>query len=1666
MAPLVVDPYDYLNFHHPAGRCLLGRRDGEEEPSLEMWIAVRNRVRFTRGDERTQRLVQTLLEAAGLPQPENRQRLVAVCVAGHPNPVAAAEVSELTDLARERSEESFRQELCRARRQLRCRYKHLEDLVEAARPQGGEVSAWQVLQQMRVLIVRLEPSHEEDWAALLGEMEGWSRGQDLAGAVALRSHIEALVGWYNPEAAQVGRARLCRDCHPVLDGRKRLLQAAWSELRRLESEARGAVRDQCGHSHPVVLPRDDARQDLETVLMSERVLMVSGVSGTGKSALVCSALDHLAEARGGEFESVYLNLRHLPQQSVVLRALLAAPLGEALAEMSAPRRLVVIDAADIAAETDETSLAAIVTEAAAADASVCVVAATEASETVRRIVAAAAGVTPRTHTVPALTDGEIDALAAAFPALGRMAASPRARELLRRPVIVDHLARAGISDTPLSEGAAMEVIWSKLVRGEPRQGQGSPDSRDQAMRRLAHNQLAPHDPDVVYAELDGEALAGLNRDGILRAARPLGAPLPDFAHDILRDFAVAKVLTSTGDPAGRVAEFGVPRWALPIARLACEALLSRCVDAEQSPAGVFDSLQAGFDDLASRGHSERWGLVAAEALLGASHPDMILKSAWPALLRNNSAGLRRLLGVLRLQHRTTPPARAVDAPAGSSVEAATPRSPAFRVVDMFAADAVVQQLLDAGTPPRLDEQVSELISDWLFVHVMRRTPAGHPTRAALADKIIERCRRRLAEAEAELARDRAPRGDDPESHVPSGPVPAIWPTRRRESVRPYQWIDETSIGHLGRLGADLSDAGEAALRTMAQQDPHYLQHAVDPPGNGQSLAHFSPALLADLVEAYYIDDRELEDLRMSPLEEGVRRHVRLGMFGPSSAYYLGPFLAMLYADFRRGIACINRLLNHAARARARMLLYPDFAARQNADIAEHTHMLSVTGEPRPYVGDSNVWRWYRGAAVGAEPCMSALQALEFVSDQHIRAGASSAEVASVLLESAESLAMVGLVTGILIRHIETDTGALDPFLAEPLIWRLERDRAFQERIDSPTADVPDLSNLQRRMWTLRHVAMVMLYGASGERIEHLRQIGQQLVATAAAQTQDDTSQEAQRHLAEARAWAAALDRDSYQFERHGNNETMSLQVDPATQTALAEATAEQDRLNSEYGLINRHTPSIPGGRVLDTAPDDVSADIAAAKSLISEPSNQAVTMTAEAVAAVAASAIETHFGRERSVAAPDLRWSAEVIISVAPSIQTSATRGTQRLLAGPLLHMGAACSIARGLPYLLLPAAAKLRRELKLGSTKAMRRLTALNEALATYDTASVRLAYARSLDAVWAAPCNSKLASRCHHRIAFKTVSRSYQDCVAPGPDRRKRRRTSQPTAIRVRNARALSRTDSRQVTPHGLTAAMRALGSAAVSGSCCQAEARRDLLILLDAHQRTMIVPEFGFDSSDSCSLVAARAALQQAAADHHEVLVNHVLASMPNAWMLAETLRAVATAAEENQHSAAAAQQCWPLIMDAVMDAAQHSALVADSLEGRMARAALIPNPPSEYMYQTRELANDPHRWADLLAWTPQVERWLAIAPGDRESIDQLVVAVRRLEVADQVDTGLRWIETLVQSTSAGAGRGSTWTLAEWLQERQPDLETEQQRARWQNLLDMQVVSGNTQIAHLAD
>jgi hypothetical protein len=62
------------------------------------------------------------------------------------------------------------------------------------------------------------------------------------------------------------------------------------------------------------------------------------------------------------------------------------------------------------------------------------------------------------------------------------------------------------------------------------------------------------------------------------------------------------------------------------------------------------------------------------------------------------------------------------------------------------------------------------------------------------------------------------------------------------------------------------------------------------------------------------------------------------------------------------------------------------------------------------------------------------------------------------------------------------------------------------------------------------------------------------------------------------------------------------------------------------------------------------------------------------------------------------------------------------------------------------------------------------------------------------------------------------------------------------------------------------------------------------------------------------------------------------------------------------------------------------------------------------------------------------------------------------------GLRWIERIV--AESGNNCASTFTLPEWLHERRADLVTEDQIARWQRIVDLLVVAGDSRVADLAD
>ena len=445
--------------------------------------------------------------------------------------------------------------------------------------------------------------------------------------------------------------------------------------------------------------------------------------------------------------------------------------------------------------------------------------------------------------------------------------------------------------------------------------------------------------------------------------------------------------------------------------------------------------------------------------------------------------------------------------------------------------------------------------------------------------------------------------------------------------------------------------------------------------------------------------------------------------------------------------------------------------------------------------------------------------------------------------------------------------------------------------------------------------------------------------------------------------------------------------------------------------------------------------------------------------ATAATAVELYFDGRADVVPEDLEWSVSILLEVASAIQAHPGDAFD----DSLFSQGPDRSAGRALPYLLLPAAAKVRRTHGFDTREGSDRLIALVGAVASSSSNEARLAFARGLDAVWHAPCGVSLDDRCHHMVAMDLVEDSFRDCALGSWDNRQQRRTIR--RLDPPPASSLAALDGSEMIVRRLTPALRATGSAAISSACSRDEAQETLEVLLAAHRRGMLVYDHGYHHSHSDSLVAARAALWQAIDGRDGPVLEHVDGYMSSSRLLSETLKAINVAGDEGSEAAEQARRLWPQIMDRVLDAAsENPALFGANHWGDYAESGLIPNPSSSFGYLTIELSGEPHVWRNLLSWSPQVERWLDTATGYRTSIDSLVIAVRELDISDQVETGLKWIERIVKRD--GTARANTFTLPEWLHERRTDMRTSEQLARWQRVVDLLVVAGDTRVADLAD
>ena len=1646
----------------------------EPEPSCVLALAVRRSPALVMSDESTRRLIRQLVHAvinAPSDGPEYRWGLV---VSGSQPQSHARQLAELADLAAKQMNASGFFGLVHTHAMfksgVRGRLDQIEKIVrdvlhdlDGAKvgPALVQQRTWQLLARLAVSMPRLESPDETDWSAVTNRLIPVAHRSDLTTASQLRDRLVSLASEYSPKSARVDLKLLRRDMHALLNPTTRHYQRGWQRLNGLESAALAGLHEKIkaiDDDRHVRLDRSDAVAELVATTADAGAVVVSGESGVGKSALVLLGVTAMCVANTESLQALCINLRHIPKLGMEFEDALGCPLSTLLCELSAPQRFLIVDAADSVLDGMTDAFRYLVHAAKASEVKVIAVTSDDSKQVVRDILTERLDCGVAEHSVHPLSDTDIDKVVETFTELGRLNAHPRSREILRRLVVVNLLVRGGVRGVPLSDSDAMQEVWSGLVRRHGMSDRGFPDAREFVLLRLADIALKGGDRLDNMVGIDSAALDGLRRDGLLRT--PPENPFtigPEFAHDEVRRYAVARLLLSGDNPASRILQSGVPRWSLSASTLACQAWLQRSYTATPSMTDRLGALQGWFDKLVEAGHGDRWGDVPGEALLGLADPKAVLRGAWRKLLDDDNSGLRRLCRLVEQQHRNDK-----------------------GIVDINVVEPIITLLLDDDAPWRSSEYIQNLLRDWLRAHVVAGTCSDHPLRIRLRTRLVEACvagDRRLVEEQKAAAAKRAARSREEiekerrfvESNLEH--FLEIGYSRRRYRKRtevPREITEAIVLELLALLGPDLGDDGAVILCRVARDEPSQLAPAVEEVCTGIALANSGRGILTHLTGAYYLDD-EVDGNDFD--HDGIREHrARSVGFFPLFAWYRGPFMALFRSDFRNGVALLNRLLNHAARVRTRGLAHMEpIDLPFEGDPLGFRSELEIAGVRRRYVGDEHVWSWYRGTAVGPYPCFSALQALERVCDQLIEINIPLKTVISMLLEGCENLAMVGLIVGLLVRHLENADDLLDAYLVEPLIWKFEFARVLNEN-DGLAASSEGLVAPTRRTWSLREVAAMLAVQANEKRAAELRELGENLVANArrhiesthdgeSTASEGDVNVALEQQLLLVRVWASSLDRSRYQA--HERPDGLYIQAIPPDEVvrALEPGREDLERSLEEIRLMGRYYFERRKGSVEPIGPDELAADMATVQKLVESPPSvgfqDPYPWTTPAL--VAAAVLEAHLQDRVELSDDLLSFAVETVLRIAEGEEKTALHEFE----DTFFEQGADRSAARVIPLLLLPGAARLRAVIDgADGLSTLQRAYRAGVNLAQAVPYEVRLYLARCLDHVWNTPCIDE--GECHHhdtglRIAIETMRRCLRGDSTPRTGRHNIHTLEEPIK------ESLGRADGRVIVAGSLDAAIRALAPAAVANICVSGRARDLLSTLLDAQRRSLLSHKHDADPQGSHSLVSARVLLMLAEDGDDSVIYSYLDSYADNSTLLDHFLRALSAAAEETPYRAATARRIWPNVVRHVL-ALNNSGQtpLLDQYEGERALAALIPNSAGNGPYRYREIRDNPIVWWAPLAMRSEVEAWLVAATGKPKCLDQLLgFLLTSLAPDEQARTGLPWVAEIVLKAPARIASG-TYVLPDWLIEIQPAAADVGLSAEWQKIVDVMVVAGVTRLA----
>lgn len=866
----------------------------------------------------------------------------------------------------------------------------------------------------------------------------------------------------------------------------------------------------------------------------------------------------------------------------------------------------------------------------------------------------------------------------------------------------------------------------------------------------------------------------------------------------------------------------------------------------------------------------------------------------------------------------------------------------------------------------------------------------------------------------------------------------------RRGALNWRITQERYIQLLALLGPDINDDVRACLSAVAADSPSCLQPAVDLDWSAWGISSYDPGFLLQLTEAYYIDDRG--GAGGGRHWDGIRDHMPRG-FQSMSHHGYGPFwVLMQMCRHQDWVPVVNRILNHAVNVRC-LAEYGSGSAEPDSKFR-----LAIDGTERFYVGDSNVWGWYRGNTNGPNPCMSALQAVERWVDRVVAGGVAISEVAAALLNGCANLAMPALIVGATIRHLSEDSTTLDRYLSEPLIWQFEQYRVTREAFGFMKASDDGITSPERRKWHLHDLAVLLVLKSPAQRRAELKELGAELVGNTAR---------GDANVSTVRRWAAALDADNVEIEPIDGEVLVSVKEPADIEEELAPIRADLNRGNLLIGLQNKYW--IPARQQkkdwTPPTPVEIAGDLTLVKDLHDDPPAFAASDPDLALAYIAAAAVRSAAAGHPEAFGENASFAITSILGILRQDADDATHDTNALRFDS--DIGTRGAAAAAIPHLVLP---ELAEHLAMAGTTPDD-VAATAATLGPFASTATCLEFARGCDIVWAHGCSG---DPCFHLTAYQWAVDLARLCEIGEFDEDLQQfpqvAVTGDLMARIPEIRA-DRLDTSR-----LSGTIRALGCAAASSACVAEIARRDLEVLLQAQAHAMVTQELSenayfIDHHGAETMSAARALLhnRSRAEGVDDLLLDYVKVVAPASHVFSTFLRDLAEVGAETQELADAARGVWPTLFTHVLDHLDANSAIYDQSDSFFdyALSHLLPNDPGTDWSLHNELGRDTFEWKNPDELVEFIPRWLPYAAGRSACLLELIRFLRQLPIETQLSDGLAWVGELCLS-QANRQLASYAPMDEWLVEIKPEADARGAGSDWLNLVDHLVYAGNRTLA----